>query len=79
MTRANPSVEHARGWGALSGMLIMVAAFGGNWLITPMAHPDAGRLRTYGVIAQVLACTAAAIWSWTRATKSPDPAAKKGA
>jgi peptidoglycan biosynthesis protein MviN/MurJ (putative lipid II flippase) len=49
-------------WGMVAGMLVSVAAQAGNWLITPMSHPNASTARLYGVIAQGLLCLAAALW-----------------
>src|SRR5438105_3445579 len=32
-------------WGMVAGMVLIIAANAGNWLITPMRHPDAGPIR----------------------------------
>lgn len=48
------------GW--IAGFLMAVAAQGGNWLITPMSHPDASTLRTYAVVAQVAICAGVSLW-----------------
>ena len=42
----------------------MLAAMGGNWLITPMAHPDASSMLRVGVVAQVVVGLAVAVWCW---------------
>ena len=52
-----------------------VAAQGGNWLITPMSHPDASDLRKYGVIAQVLICLGGSLWLMWRQRGAGQPAA----
>jgi|GEM_PF-4370297 len=59
-------VEKARGNGALAGMFLTIAAWGGNWLITPAAHPDASSAHQAAVIAQVVLSAALAIWFWRR-------------
>jgi drug/metabolite transporter (DMT)-like permease len=51
----------------LAGMLAAVAAWSVNRLITPGAHPDASSLPFAGVVVQLLACGALAIWFWRRA------------
>lgn len=56
--------ENARKYGALSGVFLMLAAMGGNWLITPMAHPDASSMLRVGVVAQVVVGLAVAVWCW---------------
>jgi hypothetical protein len=58
--------EKARRNGALAGMFMTIAAWGGNWLITPAAHPDASSARQAAVIAQVVIMAALAIWFWRR-------------
>lgn len=40
--------------GAVAGFFIAVAGMSGNWLITPMSHPDATPIRRAAVIAQGL-------------------------
>ena len=40
--------------GAVAGFFIALAGFSGNWLITPMSHPDASALRRAAVLAQGL-------------------------
>jgi hypothetical protein len=48
--------------GILAGMLIMVGAVSGNWLITPAQHPDASTLRTMGVVAQLVLGIGVGVW-----------------
>lgn len=67
-------INDIRGNGYVSGMLTMLAAWGGNWLITPAAHPDASSVRVAGVVAQVVVCAVLAIWFWRRAVRSAKPA-----
>lgn len=45
------NVNDARGNGYVSGMFSVIAAWGGNWLITPAAHPNASSLREAAVVA----------------------------
>ena len=40
-------------WGALAGMMIMVGAQGVHWMITPIGHPHASALQTWGVVVQI--------------------------
>ena len=57
------------GRGTVAGMLVILAADGVNWLITPMSHPEAGSAHQIAVIAQVVVCLAAAAWlylAWKR-------------
>jgi hypothetical protein len=49
-------------WGMVAGMLVLTAANAGNWLITPMKHPDAGPIQRSLAIAQAVICFVAAIW-----------------
>jgi hypothetical protein len=42
--------------GMMAGFFFSFAAFAGNWLITPMSHPDASSLRTAAVLGQALLC-----------------------
>jgi hypothetical protein len=61
--------------GATAGFLLAVAAQGGNWLISPMSHPDASDLRKYGVIAQVLLCLGGSLWLMWRQKRSEEQVA----
>lgn len=65
------NVEKVRGYGAMTGVFAMIAASGGNWLITP--HPDASGAHQIAVIAQVVVSIILAIWFWRRAGKVPAP------
>ena len=40
--------------GMLAGILFMVAASAGHWLITPASHPDATTLRVAAVVVQAV-------------------------
>ena len=62
-------------YGWFAGFLMAIAAQGGNWLISPMAHPDASPLRRYGVIAQVVVCLGFSLWFTLRKRSSIPPAA----
>jgi hypothetical protein len=55
--------------GAAAGFFLALAAWAGNWLITPMSHPDATTLRRTLVIAQALVCLAVALFLFL--TKRP--------
>lgn len=48
--------------GMLAGILLAVAGQAGNWLITPMSHPDASDARWAGVVAQGVLCGSVALW-----------------
>jgi hypothetical protein len=51
----------------LAGVLLALAAQAGNWLITPMRHPDASNARWAGVVAQGVLCASVALWLvWRR-------------
>ena len=52
---------------ALSAMLGFFAALGGNWLITPANHPDAGLMNFIAAWVQLIGCGAMAVWLWRRA------------
>jgi len=61
--------------GAAAGFFLALAGFSGNWLISPMSHPDAGPLRRALVIAQGLICLGIALFLFRarrpRASTSP--------
>ncbi|HEX6587809.1 MAG TPA: hypothetical protein VF039_02210 [Longimicrobiales bacterium] len=42
---------------------LILAAAGGNWLITPMRHPDAGSVRTALVVLQIVVGVGLAVWA----------------
>ena len=42
---------------------LVLAAAGGNWLITPMRHPDAGPVRTALVVLQIVVGVGLAVWA----------------
>jgi hypothetical protein len=48
--------------GVAAGFFLALAGWSGNWLITPMSHPDATPLRRTLVIAQALVCLAIALF-----------------
>jgi hypothetical protein len=48
--------------GMLAGALFILAAQSGNWLITPMSHPDASDARWAAVVAQGVICASVALW-----------------
>ncbi|MHB1095293.1 MAG: hypothetical protein ACYC3F_03895 [Gemmatimonadaceae bacterium] len=52
--------------GMLAGVLFALAAQAGNWLITPMSHPDASNARWVGVVAQGVICISVAMWLFWR-------------
>ena len=47
-------------------LLFLIAAKSGNWLLTPMRHPDASELTQWGVVAQGAICGVAAVWLFYR-------------
>ncbi len=67
------NAQKARDYGSLAGMLFILACWGVNWLITPMAHPEASRARELAVVAQVLISGALALWCWRLATRESRP------
>jgi uncharacterized membrane protein (DUF485 family) len=62
--RATMDIEKARGYGALSGAFLMIAAFGAYWLNTP--HPDASGTREAAAVMQVIVSAVLAIIFWHR-------------
>ncbi len=48
--------------GVFAGILIAVGASAGNWLITPMSHPDASTLRTIDVAVQAVLALGVGVW-----------------
>lgn len=59
--------EKARQYGATAGMLLMLVAWSGNWLITPMSHPSASSTRQMAVVIQAVVSLLLAAWCWRRA------------
>jgi hypothetical protein len=60
------SEQKAFDLGAAAGLFLALAGFSGNWLITPMRHPDASSLQRVGVIAQGLVCLGIALFLFVR-------------
>lgn len=56
--------------GVLAGMLLMLAASGGHWLITPMRHPDATTLDRALVGVQVIVSFGVGLWLFWRHRRS---------
>jgi hypothetical protein len=52
--------------GMLAGVLLTLGAYGINWFITPMRHPDATSLQQLAAGVQVLAGIGGAIWLISR-------------
>jgi hypothetical protein len=52
--------------GAVAGLFIAVAGFSGNWLISPMSHPDASGVRRAAVVAQGLISLGIALFLYMR-------------
>jgi hypothetical protein len=52
--------------GAVAGFFLAVAGASGNWLITPMSHPDASAVRRAAVIAQGLISLGIALFLYMR-------------
>ena len=48
--------------GLLAGILAAVSGQAGNWLITPMRHPDAGTATTIAVAVLMVVCLGGAFW-----------------
>ena len=61
------------------GLLLFVAAQAGNWLITPMRHPDASDLRVAAVVAQGVLALGGAIWLIVRRRRARHAVAGAGA
>ena len=59
--------EKARQYGAIAGMLAVVAGWSGNWLITPLSHPSASSTRQIAVVLQLVVAALLAAWYWRRA------------
>lgn len=55
--------------GAVAGFFLALAGWAGNWLITPVSHPDATPLRRTLVIVQALVCLGIAVFLFM--TKRP--------
>ena len=51
---------------AAFALLLFVAARGGNWLITPMRHPNATDVQRWLVILQTILSAAGAVWFYRR-------------
>ena len=66
----DPMRDATRELGALAGVLLMVAAGGVHWLITPAAHPTASAMRHAAVVGQVIGAAAMAWWCWHRAGRA---------
>ena len=47
--------------GLVAGGLLMLAARGGNWLITPARHPDSTPLDSWLTVAGMVVCVAVAV------------------
>ena len=47
--------------GLVAGMLLMLAARGGNWLITPASHPDSTSLDSWLTVAGMVVCVTVAV------------------
>ncbi|MBI2407753.1 MAG: hypothetical protein HYV19_05600 [Gemmatimonadetes bacterium] len=56
--------------GMVAGMFLSIAGFSGNWLITPLRHPDASNAQRAGVVAQLVLCLAVTAWLVWRHRKS---------
>jgi hypothetical protein len=52
--------------GAVAGFFLAVAGFSGNWLISPVNHPDASPVRRAAVIAQGLISLGIALYLYIR-------------
>ncbi len=59
--------KQARNWHLFAGLMWIVAALGGHWLITPANHPDATTINYGAAWFQLVVCAALAIWAWRRA------------
>lgn len=66
--------KRAFDFGAIAGFFIAVAGFSGNWLITPMSHPDASGVRRAAVIAQGLISLGIALFLYMRRRPRPSSA-----
>ena len=60
--------------GFVAGMLLMLGAYGVNWFITPMQHPDASTLQQLAAGIQVVVGVGGAIWLISRSrSRRPAP------
>ncbi len=44
--------------GMLAGVLLILAARGGNWLITPASHPDSTPFQLWATVVGIVICVA---------------------
>jgi hypothetical protein len=59
--------------GMLAGFFFSLAAYAGNWLITPMSHPNASAFRHNAVVLQALVSLGIALFLILR--RRPRPSA----
>jgi hypothetical protein len=55
-----------RDWQVFAGLLWILAALGGHWLITPANHPGAGAISVVAAWVQLVGGGGLAIWAWRR-------------
>jgi threonine/homoserine/homoserine lactone efflux protein len=48
--------------GVFAGMLVMIGAIAGHWLITPLRHPDAAQWHQVAVLVQLVGGFGGAVW-----------------
>ncbi len=58
--------KHQQTWQAFAGVVWIVAALGGHWLITPANDPDATAINFGAAWLQVVGGVALGIWAWRR-------------
>ena len=63
--------DRKRSDNVLALLLLLLAGKAGNWLITPMRHPDASPFDYAMTWAQAILCLAAAMWLMRRAKSTP--------
>lgn len=57
--------------GVLAGVFLSVAGYSGNWLLTPMRHPDASAFQRRAVVIQGLVSLAIALFLILRRRPRP--------
>lgn len=65
-----PMTDSSKSDYALGTLLVLIAARGGHWLITPMRHPDATLIDHLFVWGQIIICLAAGL-RLIRRSKTP--------
>jgi len=62
--------QRQRDWQLFAAFMWLIGALGGQWLITPASHPDAGTINVVAAWGQLIGGVALGIWGWRRANLS---------